>query len=360
VAKLRIYPINEEALLGLIQAGHNSPVLQARLRYAEAQQVLTHYLEKLKAPRIYPNMLPTQASGRWSTTNPPLTNMPKTCLEPAHAAWPEHVPRTPECWSVRDCIIPDPGEQWLHWDWDQIEAKLVSAYTNDRADLEAYSQGWDIHTLTAIAMYKWPTPSCAPRKKLLFGPEGAAWRADLEARGAQYEDADCRTRRLAKNCRYAMAYGPDEKAMDKYAQEMGMSVTELRAGGRAYLASKPWLTAWKRKTWESIARNREARTFLGRRRRFMGRTYDIQKEGLNHIIQGGVADIMNDTLIKIHAAYPEVRLVYQAHDGATLAFPRSRTDFSGVYSIVERSWSIAGHDIKMTAEYDIKYAPEEA
>lgn len=358
-AKLRTYPINEEALLGLVEQGYDSPVLQARLQYAFAQQVHSHYITKLKAERIYVNMLPTQANGRWSTTNPPLANFSKQCLEPGHNAWPEHVPKTKECWSLRDCIIPDLGEKWIYWDWDQIEAKLVSAYTNDKKDLEAYRKKWDIHTITAVQMYRWPDPDFEPTKRNIFGPPGEAWREKLRALGYEYEDADCRVRRLSKNCRYACAYGPDEKAMDKYAQEMGMSVADLRAGGKAYLKSKPNLTSWKTKTWADIARNREARTFLGRRRRFMGKKYDIVKEGLNHMISGSVADIMNDTLIKLHELYPACRLIYQSHDGAKLAFPRAHTDFSGLNGIVERTWTIAGHELEMTAEFGFTYPPEE-
>ena len=351
--------INENALLRLKNAGHVSEVLEARLQFAEANQVLSHYLIPLsRVARVSPTMLPTQRSGRWSTTDPNLPGMSARCIAVAHRGEPEHAAGHPPCWSLRDCVVPDRGTVWVGFDWEAIEAKVVAAYSRDTEDLEAFAQDWDIHTLTACKMYKWGVPPFPPTKGNIFGPVGEAWRGRLPV---DYASSDCRVRRLAKNCRYALGYVESERAMTPYATEMGMGVKDLLAAGRAYLQSKPLLTSWKRRVWADAWRLHETRTFLGRRRRLFGTQKDVQKRGLNHMVQGAVADMMNWTLRQVDEARPDVTLVYQTHDGAKWAFlTKEENPRDWLAPIVEREWDVEGVVIRSTAEWKEWGAPEEA
>jgi DNA polymerase I-like protein with 3'-5' exonuclease and polymerase domains len=346
------YSIDADTLAELIQKGVDSDVLRARIDYAEANQLLTHYIPALRSVRLHPRMLPTQASGRWSTTNPPLVNFPADCLNPDCPNREPHMAVGDDCWSLRDCAVPDVGDKWEYWDWDAIEARLVAVYCGDTEDLAAFNNNWDIHTLTMCGMYKLPKPQDLknPHKSEI----DTDWRGNLNWGGK-----DDRRRRLAKNCRYALAYGRDERAMDKYATEMKMSVAELRAAGKMYLDSKPALVAWKRRTWAECGRTKESRTFLGRRRRLMGASADAEKEGLNHKIQGSVADMMNWCLIQITNTWGECSLVYQSHDGAKIRFPRNTNPHPSIKEIVERVWEIEGKPMQFTATWGVSYAPEE-
>ena len=348
--------IGEEALLKLRDAGHASEVLDARLQYAEANQVLTHYLTPLSTvARVYPTMLPTQRSGRWSTTDPNLPGMSARCINPDHEARPEHAAERAPCWSLRDCVVPDIGTKWVGFDWEAIEAKIVSAYCKDEEDLEAFRNRWDIHSITARKMYGWPRIPFEPTKANVFGEVGAVWRSGL---GVEYTEA-CRPRRLAKNARYALGYGESERAMDRYAAEMGMSVGAMREAGHRYLNSKPLLVSWKSRTWADCWRTHESRTILGRRRRLFGKQKDVQKQGLNHKVQGSVADMMNTILRAVDEYQPNATLVYQTHDGAKWRFPRDADPLPWLQPIVEREWDVDGTPITSTAEWKEWYAPEE-
>lgn len=347
------YSVESDLLTALQRTGVDSVVLNARLEYSETNLMLTHYIPKLRLARVHPRMLPTQSSGRWSTTNPPLVNFPADCLNPncpRHGVF--HIASGPPCWSLRDCIVPNVGEKWICWDWDAVEAKLVAIFCQDEDDLQAFEEGWDIHTITTCKMFKLPLPPNLkdPHKD----PACAGWRG-LVGWGGK----DDRRRRLAKNCRYALAYGVDEKAMDRYSVEMQIPIAELRASGRLYLASKPGLVRWKQKTWARGVATRESRTFLGRRRRVLGDEHDAKKVLLNHKVQGSVADMMNYSLVQIDKEM-DARLVLNTHDGAKIAFPRNVHPLSRIKEIVEREWSVEGYKTKFTATWGEVVAPEEA
>ena len=272
--------------------------------------------------RIHPGMLPTQASGRWSTVDPPLVNFPP---------------------SLSDSIMPDEGTYWLHWDWRSIELLIASAYCGDTAVLEAFYKGWDLHTITCCQIFKHSLPPD------LVNPHGCEnWRETWVPIWGGKED---RRRHLAKTTTYEMIYG--SRPQNDFA--------------RAYLLSKPHLVAWKNKVWAECAEKGVSYTFLGRRRRLFGDHMERAKMGLNHQVQGAVADMMNLCLADILVGHPELGgwLVVNKHDGAILAFPTLSTEpslqltntMSGVVNtcrqIVHREWQIAGQSIAIQADWKL-------
>lgn len=320
-------PIDEDTLRQAKQKGHASVALDARLEYADAKQLLSHYiLPMTEVDRVHPSHLPTQASLRWSTTEPPLTNFPP---------------------HIRDVVGPDPGWKWICWDYDAIEAKLAAAYSGDTEDLAHFAKGHDIHTITACRALGMDLPPILT-KALNKAPECAEWRAQYK-----WEGGDDKRRRLFKTARYALAYGMDEKAIlnAKGVEEMGVTRDELLATGRAYLKSKPLLLAWKRKVWAECVRTGQSRTFLGAKRVLLGDAKEQMKVGLNHMIQGAVSGILNLTLIEIMATFPQATLAYTSHDAAKIAFPAGDDILSEVKRIVERDWDVDGHTVKLTGEW---------
>lgn len=351
----KTYSIDKDTLEALRLKGHRSEVLEARLSMASIQTILQNYIEPMVGlDRVHPRMLPTQASGRWSTTDPALVNLTADKKYGPHG--------------IRDVVVPDPGTWWLHFDWDAVEARITAAYCGDVEDIEAFNRGYEIHTLTACGMFGWPKPDFEPTKVNIFKSEqGLRWREYITSKWKlpYLYDGECRARRLAKNCRYALAYGVDEKAMIRYAVEMNMEPAELMEAGKLYLRSKPLLVAWKKRRWAEIGKTRVARTFLGRRRVCLGpynKSQPVQeyaKQGLNHEVQGSVSDVMNDTIIQVTDRWPECWLVLNKHDGAYFGFPRNTDPFPAISAIVEREWRIGGRLMRFTAEYDRILPPGE-
>ena len=97
------------------------------------------------------------------------------------------------------------------------------------------------------------------------------------------------------------------------------------------------------------------RTFLGRPRRLLGSGDARFREGTNHRLQGGVADILNRTLIALKDALPAIRVVWTAHDAGVLGMPAGdlAENMPVIRRIVERMWIIGGREVTFPADYKI-------
>lgn len=333
-------PCDAESLRKWQSKGVVSDVLDARLQFMEAEGIARYVraLIKKNVTRVHPNMLPTQASGRWSTTNPPLVNFPKHSPEQCARCRREGK----ELWCPRDVrriFLPDAGSWWLHFDKDAIEARISAALCGDVEDLTAFDNHWDIHTLTACQVFGWALPPI--KTKLCHtDPSCEAWRQSIGWGGE-----DDRRRHLVKTLRYALQYALDEKgALQSHELfKLGLTRQEVLKFARKYLAAKPRLVATKRRVWEEALRTGVNYTVLGRRRRLFGSPHDKMKVAWSHMISGTVTDMVNSDLIQITTQFPECHLVLNSHDGLTISFPQTFIPsevMSIVKPITERSWQI--------------------
>jgi len=351
----------------LEKRGFESEFLDTRLDFQEVHHCLTQYLkwfagcakcykfsdthggphirhQYIQSERVHPNLLPTQKSGRWSITEPPMVTI----------SHPEYGVKLQS-----ELTLPDIGQVWICFDLDAIEAKMVACESDDEADLEAFNNGYDIHTITSCNMLGDPLP------RDLRNPHTSD--VDKEWRAARnWQGKDDKRRNLAK-VRYCVLYGRDHRAAEDsaYAAEyvkQGGDRRELVEAARLFLQSKPNLVACKKKWWATYGRSNEARTFLGRRRRLFGDEWSRQKEGWNHRIQGGVTDMVNIAIIEILTKHPHWWLIYPSHDAAKISLPLSEfaqrreqivLDFK---KAVEKMWTINGHNIKSTATWYVRYS----
>ena len=235
--------INQDRLTELRDQGADSDLLLARLALVE-DEGMRKDLAKLKGKdRVYPEVLPTQASLRWSTKNPNLPGFKR------------------EFWTQHSGIIrPDPGEWWLEWDWVGIEARIFTAYTGDEEDVKWFTGAYDIHTVTC--------------KKYLF-----AW----ESLPADWKGKEDERRVRAKNFRYGvLQYGADERAILGMPgiEKLGLDSHTLLVRAKGFLAARPKALAWKQKVWQGCIEKKVARTFMGHRRLLFGDADARKKEGL--------------------------------------------------------------------------------
>ena len=322
--------------------------------------------------RSYPHFLPTQSNGRWSTTDPPITNFPRGCLRhdcPHRVPGQAHAPLSGECWDAHRVYKPDEGWYWLTWDKDAIEARINAVLTEDEPLIQAFMEGQDVHTLTACATFGLPLPSNVydPHSS----PECLDWRQEVKWGGK-----DDLRRRLAKVVRFGCFYGPDETAIlgAKGVEELGLARDELLDRTKVYLASQPKLQKTKEKRWDEYIRNPEARTVWGRRLRCYPtyseketwikslrlyhagrgsmRPGDAQKTLWNFEHSGAVSDHINGTIIAVKARWPECHLVFNKHDALTIAFPEYINPYPEIREIdeVEVTWP-NGLKIKLTSTW---------
>ena len=319
-----------DQLIRLQEAGSDSPFLAARLQYQESAALLNGHISPMVGKRrIYPTMVIPQASGRIGISDPPLGNF---------TADPYYGPH-----GLRDVVRPDVDTKWICADWSAVEGWIVSHRCQDPVDLEVKRLGHDLHTVTALRMFKYPDPPFEPTKENLASSGGISWCQEM---GFRKEIRDG-----VKNTRYTMQYAKQAHTVARYAVKLGLPPKTLIEFGHRYLRSKPWLVQWKLQRWAEAWRRKEARTAFGRRRRLLGDRYQVEKEGLNHEVQGTVADMMKATMVAL--AGIGCRMVLQRHDGWASEVHEKWDRMPEYRAIVERQWMIDGRPIEFPAEYEV-------
>lgn len=331
--------VNALTLQKIIQSGYTSPFLEARVQYAEAATLLNQHLRKLEGlDRVYPTMVPAQSSGRVGISDPPLGNF---------TADKRYGPK-----GFRDVIQPDLGTIWVCPDYNAIEMEIVCHRGQAPNNEEIRLLGLDRHTVNAIRTFKYPDPEGEPTKEWLRSEAGMEWRL-----ACGFND---NLRLLIKNCQYTLQYAHGdlngrhaERALGVYAAKMGLKAPYLYQVGKQFLQANPWLVAFKRQRWAEAWRKKEARTSFGRRRRLIGPRINVETDGLNHEVQGTVADIMKMTMVAIENALPECYMVLQRHDGWYTSVPETFTQHDEYFAIVEREWLIDDRPISFKTEWEI-------
>lgn len=326
-------------------------LIPLRIEYSEKSKLLTGYINKLVGvTRIYPRHLPTQASFRWSTIDPPITNWPRACIN-TDCPQQEHE-WTDICWSVRDILLPDSDEILVSWDHDNIEGKIHDIIVNDEEAIQAHRSGYDLHTITCCNIFGYRLPY--DLKNPHTSEVDATWRTKYNWQGK-----DTKQRVLAKNFNHGSKYTKTWRfvytipGIEKY----GVGREHLAKLAQRYIASKK--EAWQTKLdiMEDIRTKRISRTLYGGRRIFFDSSEDTAKEGFSHMISGTVSDYNNETLVLSEKEYgDDIRLLHNAHDGDKIALKRSAyhgASYEQIIhvfkSIIERSIQYDGRSLIMTA-----------
>jgi DNA polymerase-1 len=210
--------------------------------------------------RVYPGWRQIgAASGRMSCSDPNLQQLPRG----------DH----------RRCIVAPPGRVLIKADYSQIELRIAAKVSGDKALLEAYRQGEDLHARTA--------------------------RSVLGIQEVTKQD-----RQLAKALNFGLVYGMGHRGFRKYAKSqygLDLSEDDARRYRNAFFKSYPGLAAWHRQV--RTRRAKETRTQAKRRRLLNSRTPDTQR--LNTPVQGTGADGLKSAL----------GLLWERRDQAPGAFP---------------------------------------
>ena len=231
--------------------------------------------------RIYPSWRQMGSeAGRMSCSDPNL----------------QQVPRGE---AYRDCFRAPPGRVIIKADYSQIELRLAARISGDKAMLEAYRNGEDLHTKTA--------------QRVLGKTE--VTKAD---------------RQVAKSLNFGLLYGMGAERLVDYAkQNYGVSLTleQAQQYKKAFFEAYPGLQKWHRKTGATKDRAIETRTVAGRRR--VGITSFMQK--LNSPVQGTGADGLKNALAMLwetRDTVPSAFPVLAVHDEIVLEADESEADLA--------------------------------
>jgi len=269
-----------EAVLNSLKDKHE--VVPKILEYRGVQKILSTYVEPLlklakqdKHSRVYTSFIQTgTATGRLSSKEPNLQNIP------VHSELGR---------AVREAFVAKEGYKLLSIDYSQIELRLLAHFSKDKALLEAFNNGIDIHMVTAIK---------------LFGEEEA------EAK-----------RGFAKSVNFGLLYGMGAK---KLSDELGITSQEAKEIIANYFASFPTVKSFLFQIQERVKKIGYVESILKRRRFF---DYDnatgMQKsaflrESVNAVFQGSAADLIKLSMLEIEHYIKEEEvdgaMLLQIHD----------------------------------------------
>jgi DNA polymerase-1 len=195
------------------------------------------YANALHGARVYAGWQQIGAdSGRMACGKPNLQNLPRDLR-------------------YRRCFLAPAGRVLVKADYSQIELRIAAKVSGDRAMLDAYRSGLDLHTLTC-------------------------------QRVLGVSQVTKEQRQLAKAVNFGLLYGMGVKGFRAYAlARYGLSLTETEAGRYrdAFFAAYPGLRRWHCSLGKAPI---DTRTLAGRRRQGVAR----YTEKLNTPVQGTGAD----------------------------------------------------------------------
>ena len=298
----------DEKALSKIAGDH--PVVPLVLEYRACTKLKSTYVDKLPAlidgnGRVHTTY--SQAfteTGRLSSSDPNLQNIPV---------------RTERGRLIRRAFVArDAGHVLLSADYSQIELRILAAMSGDRAMLEAFRRGEDIHRDTASRVYGVMPAFVTPEQR-----------------------ARC------KMVNFGIIYGISAFGLSQRLKVPRREAADLiDAYFRLYPTIKGYMES-------SVAKARErgyAETVLGRRRtlrdinsRNATARQAAERDAMNTPIQGSAADLIKVAMVKVDRALRagglRAKMVLQIHDELVFDVPRGEVE--KVREIVTREMSSA-------------------
>lgn len=298
------YSTSEE-VLQILSPLHELPanILDYR-SLSKLQSTYADALPKLIHPttgRIHTNFNQTvTATGRLSSSNPNLQNIPI---------------RTARGKEIRKAFIPGEGYRMLAADYSQVELRIIASIARDRAMIEAFEKGEDIHARTAREIF------------------------DLE----MSDEVTADHRRKAKEVNFGIPYGVSAYGL---ASRLGISNGEGKAMIDRYFERFPGVKTYIEETVQFATSNGYVKTLSGRRRyipdihsRNWNQRGFAERTAINMPIQGTAADIIKLAMIAIDRELiqrnAKSRMVLQVHD--ELVFEVHEEELNEIPAVIQKA-----------------------
>ncbi len=272
------------------------PIIENILEYRQLTKLKSTYadgLGKVIAPdgRIHTSFQNTvTATGRLSSTEPNLQNIPV---------------RTELGAQLRKMFVAPAGKVLVDADYSQIELRLLACMARDRAMIDGFNHGEDVHTITASQVFGVPVEEVTPLM-----------------------------RRSAKAVNFGIVYGISAFSL---SQDIGVTVAQAKEYMEKYFRHYSGVKAYMDHVVEQARQDGYVTTLFGRRRwvpelkssNFNTRSFG-ERVALNAPIQGTAADIIKLAMIRVRdrlrAEGLEGRLVLQVHDELIVECPERETE----------------------------------
>ena len=272
------------------------PIIEHILTYRKLSKLYSTYAEGLKKyihadGRIHTvfNQAAT-STGRLSSSDPNLQNISV---------------RDEAGREIRKAFLPDEGCVLISCDYHQIELRMLAHMADEKSLIEAFKEGIDIHTKTAMDVF-----------------------------GVAKEDVTPLMRRQAKTVNFGIVYGISDYGL---SEQLGVSVGEARDFIETYYKHYPRIRTYM----DGVVKECEEKgyvTTLMNRRREIPEIHDKnrairefgRRAAMNAPIQGSAADLIKKAMIDVDRMMKEQgvksRMILQVHDELIFNVPEDEID----------------------------------
>lgn len=315
------YSTSEETLMK-IRKEH--PIVQKILDYRGDKKLLNTYIEPLPALLHEDGRLHSSfnqcvtATGRLSSSDPNLQNIPI---------------RTPDGSRIREAFVPRSDDYtFLSADYSQIELRLMAHLSGDKALIQDFLDGEDVHRATAAKIY-----------------------------GVPLNEVSSDQRRKAKTANFGIIYGISVFGL---SERLDIPRGEAKDIIEGYFRHYPRVKEYMDEVVEEARKKGYVQTLLGRRRYLPdinSRNRNIrsfaERNAINAPIQGTAADIIKMAMVRIdreiHTRNLKSRMILQVHD--ELNFDVFKPELEEIREIVREGMEkvIPGLSVPLIAEIGV-------
>lgn len=263
---------------------YDHPAIKAIMEYRMFGKMAGTYFEKFRELAdvkeyavIHPSFWQCGTrTGRFSSSEPSFQTIPSVSsgrlLDFKRGTVPD----------VRHCFGARPGYVLYAPDYSQIELRIAAWYAGDEVMQNAFIENRDIHDETTKAIF----------------PDD--W---MDADDPTKVDKPKRT--FCKMVNFGVLYG---MGIGKLSSDLGVPVERGKAFINRYFATYPGLHQLMQECQRNIVTRGYVESVFGRRAKA---SPEESYKGLNYLIQGTAADVMKQTMIRLHMMFD--RYGYDAH-----------------------------------------------
>lgn len=297
------------------------PIVNCILEYRALTKLYSTYIDGMinciredgKIHTIYTQTL--TRTGRLSSIEPNLQNIPM---------------RSEYGRLIRKAFIPENNSVILSSDYSQIELRVFAHLSGVNDLINAFNEGIDIHTKTAMDIFKVPQ-----------------------------EGVTKNMRRQAKAVNFGILYGISSYGL---AEDLGIPVKEAKEFINKYFDTYPGVRDYMDKEIETAKKNGYVKTIMNRKRvidELKSTNYMIRNMGermaLNTPVQGSASDILKKAMIEIDEIFEKEniksKMLLQVHD--ELIFNVYDDEIDKVKEIVYNTMTNV-FDLKVPLDVDIE------
>ncbi len=291
------------------------PVVASLLKYRYASKALSSFLHSIPGQvnratgRLHPHYSQIGAwSGRMSCGGPNIQQIPRSR-------------------AFRQCFAAPPGRKLIIADYSQIELRVIAQISGDRRMIKAYSNGEDLHRLTAALILEKPIDEITKKQ-----------------------------RQAAKAVNFGLVFGMGASGLQAYAREtygVEMSAEEAELFKKRFFSAYRGVDAWHK----SIQRSKPSvsRTLAGRKHIY---SRDSGMSGrYNTPVQGTAADILKNALGMLYTELKDTNtfVVAVIHDEIVLECDSLKAEETALLlkNTMEEAGSRYMKDVPVVAEASV-------